>query len=154
MNVSFLVYLGVLLGFGEIFAHVELDRWLGERLQGLAGLTGGSALIFLLAVAALGAGVGLVLRPGPIGVLLGGALYPAAAAIGVNPWVVALTIQMMMVQFLYPQQNVVYLSAYYGTGERAFSHEQARPLALAFTAFTLISLLVSIPYWRWLGLIA
>ena len=56
--------------------------------------------------------------------------------------------------WLYPQQSVVYLTAYYGTDERGFSHAQARPLSYAYTAFLFIAILVSIPYWRWLGLVA
>jgi hypothetical protein len=48
---------------------------------------------------------------------------------------------------------VLYLTAYHGTAERAFTHSQARPLALAYAAFVFVALLLSIPYWRLIGLI-
>ena len=40
------------------------------------------------------------------------------------------------------------------TGERGFSHAQARPLAIAYAAFVFVAIALSVPYWRWLGLIA
>ncbi len=104
-------------------------------------------------VAAIAALAGLALRPSPIVLLLGVALYPVAATAGVQPWVVMLTIMLANNLWLYPQQNVLYQAAYHASGERAFSHAQARPLAFAYAAFVLISLLASVPYWRWLGLI-
>ena len=96
---------------------------------------------------------GLALRPNPIALLLGVALFPTAASAGIDPWVVMFTVMLANNLWLYPQQNVLYQTAYYGTGERAFSHEQARPFALVYPAFVLVAILVSIPYWRWLGLI-
>ncbi|MDF3043622.1 MAG: crp 3, partial [Thermomicrobiales bacterium] len=71
----------------------------------------------------------------------------------VHPWIVMFTAMLANNLWLYPQQNVLYQAAYYATGERSFSHEQARPLAFAYPAFVIIALLASIPYWRWLGLI-
>ena len=153
VNLSFLLYIGVLLGFGQIFAHVQLERWLGQSLAELASITGGSATAFVMAVAFISAILALVLRPGPIAVLLALVLFPTAAAVGVDPWVVAMTVLLATNLWLYPQQHVLYLSAYHATGERAFSHAQARPLAFAYTVAVFIAILLSIPYWRWLGLI-
>ena len=153
INWSFLLYLGVILSFGEIFAFVGLDAWLGEHLEVLTGHTAGDPAAFVLAVAALAAALSVVLQAGPASIVLSLALYPAATAVGVSPWVMAIAILMASSLWLYPQQNVVYLTAYYATQERAFSHAQARPLALVYAAIVFLSLLVSIPYWRWLGLI-
>jgi di/tricarboxylate transporter/CRP-like cAMP-binding protein len=154
VNLSFLVYVGVIMGFGQVFAHAELDRWLGATFSGLAGLTGGSPTLFILAAAAVSAVLSLILRPGPISLLLVLALSPTAATIGVSPWVVAITTLLATNLWLYPQQNVLYLTAYHGAGEQAFSHAQARPLAFAYTAFVFVALLASVPYWRLIGLIA
>ncbi len=153
VNVSFLLYLGVILSFGRVFAHVGLDRWLSEQLGGVTGLVGGSAVRCLVVVAVLAALVGLALRPSPIVLLLGVALIPMASSAGVEPWVVMFTLILANNLWLYPQQNVLYQAAYYATGERAFSHQQARPLAFAYAGFVLVAILASIPYWRWLGLI-
>jgi len=154
VNLDFLVYVGVLLRFGGVFTHVGLDRWLSDQLGSVTGLIGGSALRCLLVVAAISAATGIALRPSPIALLLGVALFPTAATAGVDPWVVMFTVMLTNNLWLYPQQNVLYQAAYFATGERAFSHEQARPLAFTYGVFVLIALLASLPYWRWLGLIA
>ncbi len=152
VNVSFLLYLGVILGLGEIFSYLELDGWLGQNLQGLATFSGGNSTVFVAAVALISAGLAIALRPGPISILLGLALYPTATSIGVNPWVVAMTILLSSNLWLYPQQNLGYLTAYYGAGERGFSHAQARPVAFVHAGSNFVAILASIPYWRWLGL--
>jgi hypothetical protein len=42
---------------------------------------------------------------------------------------------------------------YSGTGARMFGHAQARPVAIACALLTVVGLLVSVPYWHWLGLL-
>lgn len=154
VNVDFLLYLGVLLGFGPIFAHVGLDHWLAEQLSAVTGLIDGSAIRCLMVVAVISAVAGIAFRPSPIVLLLGVALFPTASSVGVDPWVVMFTVMLSNNLWLYPQQNVLYQAAYHATGERSFTHAQARPLALIYPAFVLVAILASVPYWRWLGLVA
>ncbi|HYO31042.1 MAG TPA: SLC13 family permease, partial [Thermomicrobiales bacterium] len=153
VNLGFLVYVGVILGFGSVFAHVGLDAWLAASLTGPAGAIGGNPIAFVVGIAVMAALLGLALRPNPIALLLGVALLPAAAAAGVQPWVVMFTVMVANNLWLYPQQNLLYQAAYDATGERSYDHAQARPLAFAYAAFVLVALLASIPYWRVLGLI-
>jgi di/tricarboxylate transporter/CRP-like cAMP-binding protein len=153
VNLGFLVYVGTIMGFGQVFAHVQLDQWLNAVLSGVAGLTGDSAMLFVLAVAALATILSLTLRTGPISLLLVLALSPTAVALGISPWVVGMAAMLGSNLWLYPQQSVLYLTAYHGTDGRAFSHAQARPLAVAYAVFVFVALLASIPYWRLIGLI-
>lgn len=153
VNVSFLLYVGVVLGFGRVFAHVGLDRWLSAQVGAVTGLVGDSAVRCLVVVAAVAALTGLALRPSPLVLVLGVALLPMAASAGVQPWVVMFSLMLANNLWLYPQQNVLYQAAYYASGERAFDHGQARPLAFAYAGCVLVAILASIPYWRWLGLI-
>ena len=153
VNVSFLVYVGVIIGFGAILAHVELNAWLGGLLGSLTALTGGSQLLFVGAVGIVSIVLSLALRPGPIAILLALSLFGPAQSVGVDAWVVVVAVSLATNVWVYPQQNMLYLTAFYATGERAFSHQQARPLALAYPLFVLVALLASVPYWRWLGLL-
>jgi di/tricarboxylate transporter/CRP-like cAMP-binding protein len=151
-NVSFLLYLGVVLGLGDIFAHVKLDEWLAGMVGDVPALARGSQTLFILLVAGLTALSAILLRSGPVSILLALALYGPAGSLGIDPWVVAITVLLTMNLWVYPQQNTLYLTAYYGSGEHAFSHAQARPLALLYVVFVFAALVASIPYWRWLGL--
>lgn len=95
-----------------------------------------------------------MLRAGPGSAVLCLVVFPIAPLVGVSEWVVALAILMSTNLWLYPQQSPYYLVACYGSGGRGFSHRQARPLAFAYAVFVIVAVLASIPYWRWLGLIA
>lgn len=46
-----------------------------------------------------------------------------------------------------------YLTLYYGTEERAFGHRDARPFAWVYAGAVLAGFLLSLPYWRALGLV-
>jgi DASS family divalent anion:Na+ symporter len=154
LNLGFLVYLGVILGFGQVFTQVQLDQWLSQRLSGLAGLAGGSQVVFIVVIGLVAALCGIVFRPGPIGVVLSLALFQTASGLGVHPWVVAFTVLLAMQLFVYPTQNTTYLTAYEGTAQQGFSHAQARPLAILYPVAVFIDLVVSIPVWHWLGLLS
>jgi TRAP-type C4-dicarboxylate transport system permease large subunit len=153
MNLSFLLYVGVIMGFGEIFAHVQLDQWLAANVAGVTELARGSQTLFILLVAAVTMILTVSLRSGPVSILVALALFGPASSLGIDPWVVAMTVLLSMNLWVYPQQNMLYLTAYHATGERGFTHAQARPLALLYPVFVLLSIIASIPYWRLLGLL-
>jgi di/tricarboxylate transporter len=153
VNWGLLLYLGIVLGFGQVFAWVGLDIWLAAHMSRVADIVRGDAWLFLTIVLGVGTVAGLVLRAGPGSAVLCLVVFPVAPLVGVSKWVVALTVLMATNLWLYPQQSVYYLIAYYASHGRGFTHAQARPLAFAYAVFVWISVLASIPYWRWLGLI-
>lgn len=153
MNLSFLLYVGVIMGFGEIFAHVQLDQWLAGMLAGVPALARGSQTLFIVLVAIVTMLLTMALRSGPVSILAALALFGPAMSLGVDPWIVAITVLLSMNLWVYPQQNMLYQTAYLASGERGFTHAQARPLALLYPIFVLLAIVASIPYWRLLGLL-
>lgn len=45
------------------------------------------------------------------------------------------------------------LTAYYSSEGKSFSHRQGQKIGLGYGAAVLLLALLSVPYWRWLGLI-
>lgn len=84
--------------------------------------------------------------------LLTVALGPFAQQAGLSPWIMALVALKAGNIFILPYQNPFYLTLYYATEERVFSHAQARPFAWVYLGITLAAFLLSLPYWRALGL--
>ena len=76
VNIGFLLYVGVILSFAGIFAHVGLDDWLVQSLTGLGGVIAGRPLVCLLLVAGMAAVLSITLRPSLIALLLAAALIP------------------------------------------------------------------------------
>src|SRR5215217_8987707 len=107
VNVGFLLYVGVILSFAGVFAHVGLDDWLVQSLTGLSGVIAGRPIVCLLLVAGMAAVISITLRPSPIVLLIAAALVPTATSAGVHPWVVMFTAMLANNLWLYPQQNVL-----------------------------------------------
>jgi hypothetical protein len=55
--------------------------------------------------------------------------------------------------WFFPYQLDVYQIAYFGTGEQGFSHAQGRRFMAAKLVVSLAAVVVSVPWWRALGLI-
>jgi CRP-like cAMP-binding protein/di/tricarboxylate transporter len=153
VNWPLLLYFGVVLSLGEVFRAVGLDTWLAGVLVPLLGMAGTQSGLLILGITLLAMLTSLLLGMLPAILLLVLALPPISAQVGISPWIVGLTVIVAANQWLYPQQNIIYLSLYHASGERAFSHAQARPAAVAFAALTFAGLVVSIPYWQGLGLL-
>jgi hypothetical protein len=81
------------------------------------------------------------------------AFLPTAAVVGVDPWIVVLTILATSGQWFIPNETNAYLVAYSASEGRLFSHGQARRVAFGYAAVVLAGLALSIPYWHVLGLL-
>jgi divalent anion:Na+ symporter, DASS family len=80
-------------------------------------------------------------------------IMPYGQTMGIHPGVVLITILAAGECFLLTYQDGPYQIAYSSTNGQAFTHSQARKvLAVKFVA-TILGVMISIPYWKMLGLI-
>jgi hypothetical protein len=78
---------------------------------------------------------------------------PVASSIGLNPWLVAVTVVACSAMWFLPNQTNSYLVAYAGSEGRLFSHTQARSACVWYLLIVLAGIVLSIPYWHLLGLL-
>lgn len=150
---NFLVFFGVVLTIGRLAVSLGLDRAAVTAIDAAMGALHLSPLSFVLAVAAVSLAVRLVMDQ-DLAVLLGSlTLIPLAPSVGVDPWLTVIALLATSVLWFLPSQTPSYLVAQAGSEGRLFSHAQARRFAFAYTALTLLGLVLSIPYWRLLGLL-
>ena len=148
----FLLFMGMVISLAELTVQVGADAWLADAVHPILGgaahhKVGAVVMAVLITVAVR------FLLPWQTAVpLLTVALTPFAQEAGVSPWIIALIALKAGNIFLLPYMNPYYLTLYYGTEERAFTHEQARPFAWAYVAIVLVAFLLSLPYWHLLGL--
>ena len=150
---SFLIFFGTVLTVGRLGAVVGLDRVAAATIDRLLGAAQPSPLMLVLVVAGVSLLIRLVLDQDLTVVLVGVTLLPVAPRIGVEPWVVVIALLSMSVAWFLPAQTPSYLVAQSASEGRLFSHAQAQRFAFAYTALTLLGLVLSIPYWRLLGLL-
>ena len=153
VNWSFLIFFGVMLSLADVFATLKVDAWLAAvTASPLAPLAANPAL-FLVAVGLAGYAVNFAVRWQAACVLMTLVLVPAVAPLGVEPWVVGITALVTTNMWFLPYQSTIYQALYYGTDEQAFSHAQARPIALVYGFACLAGLVASVPFWQAMGLL-
>ena len=148
----FLLFMGMAISLAELTVQVGADAWLADAVHPILGRAAhhkaGAVVVAILITVAV-----RFLLPWQTAVpLLTVALTPFAQEAGISPWIIALIALKAGNIFLLPYMNPYYLTLYYGTEEGAFTHEQARPFAWAYVAIVLAAFLLSLPYWRLLGL--
>lgn|GEM_PF-1202046 len=149
---GYLMFLGVLLGAGGVFRATGLDRWIGGALAPLAHSAGtpSTFLVFLV----LGIFACRILVPQiPTLYLLLLILVPAAHTIGFSGWVAGFVVQLATYTWLHPRLSDYCRLATQLTRGEMFVERDGIIVGVGLTALTLLAIVVSIPYWRAIGLL-
>ena len=153
VNWNFALLFGVLISLAAVFGRTGLDRWMGERLAAAAGDPSAAPVVFVVVLALLCFAISFVVRWQAAAPLVTTAIAPVASAAGVHPFVVGLIAVLAGNGFFLPYQSTAYLALYTGTGGKLFTHTQAWPMALAYGVWTIVAVALSVPVWRWMGLL-
>jgi di/tricarboxylate transporter/CRP-like cAMP-binding protein len=153
INWSFALLSGILTSMSDVFADTQLDKWLAGIATLLVGGLASTPVAFVAALTLLCFGLSLVMRWQAAAPLLTISLAPVGLGAGIDPWVIGLIALMACNGFFLPYQSTTYLALYHGTNGRLFTHQQARPMAVAYAVVTLLALCASVPIWRAMGLL-
>jgi len=139
---TFLLFLGVAFSFAgavqELGIADALSRFLGSHL----GFFLSSPYLFLAIVALLAFAVTLVVRDDPAVILLVTALLPLAGAAGIHPWILVFVILLCTDPFFFSYQSPTYLTAYYSSEGKAFTHRQGQRVGVLYALAVLAAVLV------------
>ncbi len=153
VNWSFALLFGMLAGISDVFSRTQLDQWLAHAIVGFVGGLAGAPALFVFVLTLVCFALSFVLRWQAAAPLVTIALAPVAAAQGISPLVVGFVALIACNAFFLPYQSTSYLALYHGTGGEIFSHEQARPVAIAYAVFSVVALVASVYIWRMMGLL-
>ena len=149
----FLLFLGVAFSFAtatqELGIADALSTFLGEKLS--VFLT--SPTLLLTVVILVSFLVTLIIRDDPAVILLVTALLPLAQQAGIHPWIFVFVILLATDPFFFTYQSPTYLTAYYSSEGKSFSHKQGQKIALGYALAIILAIAASVPYWEWIGLI-
>ena len=133
--------------------HLKVDGWLVEIIEPVLGSVTSGPFTFLMAVVVIVFCARFFLRKAAAALILPLVLMPYGQEMGIHPGVVLITILAAGECFILSYQDGPYQIAYSSTNGRAFTHTQARKaLAVKFLA-TVLSIAISVPYWKFLGLV-
>jgi DASS family divalent anion:Na+ symporter len=150
----FLIFLGVILSMPAMIHHIGVDAQLAQALPPLVTWAHGSpartlALLFAIVTAARVLVSEWVAVP-----LLTATLVPIAPTVGLHPWVVAFVVLSAANLWSVPYQFASYLAFWSASDGYLFGHDQVRAFSIAYVLLSLCGILVSIPFWRLLGLLS
>jgi len=146
-----LVLFGVLLGAGGVLRVGGVDRWIAGGIVPITRSLGDPVFAILL-LALLGVLVRLALPMVPAGFLLLLTLVPAAPQLGLSGWVVGFVTSVVVLTWILPRQYEVLRMFREITDGEMFSERQGVAVGVAITLIALLALLLSVPYWRAIGL--
>lgn len=157
---DFLIFSGVALSVSYLVHALQLDyaaaKVITTELGAISARFGEAAvspLVFVLGIAVANLLLRLVLEQLEVTFLLVLALVPVAPTLGVDPWVVVVTILATSAMWFHPDETHAYVVAQEASEERLFSDQQARKVAFGYALVTIVGLALSVPYWRLLGLL-
>jgi anion transporter len=153
VNWNFALLFGVLISLATVFGHTGLDRWMADVVTANAGGLMASPALFVVALTLLCFAISFLVRWQAAAPLVTIALAPVASASGMHPFIVGLVAVIACNGFFLPYQSTAYLALCSGTAGKLFTHRQVVPTALAYGAWTLVAVVLSVPVWRMMGLI-
>ena len=154
INWCFLVSFGALLGIGKVISTNGITRMVAQVAAPWLGSLSEHPTLFLFVVATGMLILRTALPVAPAIFLAILAVEPTAPDAGIHPLVVGLVILASAYPWFLPSQNLVYLSLLAVTEGRLFGHRQTLPAAFAYAVAVYLAILLSVPCWKYLGLIA
>lgn len=150
---TFLLFLGVAFSFASITEELAISTAMSSFLAEHMAWAVASPLLFLLSVIIISFAVTLIIRDDPAVILLVTALIPLGSAMGIHPWIMVFVILLATDPFFFKYQSPTYLNAFYSSAGKLFTHQQGQKLAFAYALAVVLLVTLSLPYWKWLGLI-
>ena len=151
---SFLISFGALLGIGKVISESGMTQTIAQVATPWLVPVSEYPALFLLAAATGMLILRMALPIAPALLLAVLVVEPSAAAAGIHPLVVGLVILASSNPWFLPSQNHVYLSLLAGTEGKLFDHRQTLPAAFAYVVAVYLAVLLSVPCWKYLGLVA
>ena len=154
VNWTSLLFIGIALGLGSVFAEAGLNDWVmqtcGPAFQALAG----NPYLLVLGIGVITVVLRfLIVSEVAYLNLLMAFLVPMAASVGVNPWVLGFSAYALVIAWFAKYQSPIYLAAFYAVDGKMAKHSELAKYCGVYLATCLAGLAVCVPYWQWMGLL-
>lgn len=149
---ALVLHIGGVVALGSILPIVGLDKWIQGLMtpvfENVATPVTAILTIFLLVLLARV----VMVSQNAVVVMMVALLPPLLSAAGMGEWAIGLVVLATETCWILPFQNTVFISALSCT-EGTLAHKQTIKYSLWYELFSLLAFLISIRYWRFLGLI-
>ena len=149
-----LVFVGIAMGLPNVFGEVGIQDWAvqvaGPAFEALAG----NPYLFVLGAAVITLVVRflIVSEMAYLNIVMV-FLVPLCASVGFNPWVVGFAMYAVITPWFVLYQSATYLAAFYSVDGQMAHHADLAKYCVVYTLICMLALVVSVPYWQWMGLL-
>ena len=151
-TLALLVYSGVILSLGDVFATLRIDAWLTTFVQrGMPGFIG-NPYGFVLVVAILAYVLRFFVPWMTASTLIALVTMPLAEGLGFHPFVPVLVALVAGDHTTMPYLNSGYAILYFASEGELFSPAQARKPLILEAMYRLVACVASVPVWQLMGL--
>lgn len=153
INWNQLIAFGSLVGFSGVIAASGLTDVISGRLNPYFAAFADNQVLFLL-VFSIAVHILRFFLPIHATLLVGMlSVLPIIPALGIHPFVIALVALISSNPWIAPHQNTHYRSILQSSEGKLFTHRQTLTLAMVHVAVVLVSIAISVHYWKYIGLI-
>ena len=154
VNWTSLLFIGIALGLGSVFAEAGLNDWVMSTCGPVFQLMAGNPYVLVLGIGVITVVLRfLIVSEVAYLNLLMAFLVPMAASVGVNPWVLGFSAYALVIAWFAKYQSPIYLAAFYAVDGKMAKHSELAKYCGVYLAICLVGLAVSVPYWQWMGLL-
>lgn len=154
VNWTSLLFIGIALGLGSVFAEAGLNDWVMSTCGPVFQLMAGNPYVLVLGIGVITVVLRfLIVSEVAYLNLLMAFLVPMAASVGVNPWVLGFSAYALVIAWFAKYQSPIYLAAFYAVDGKMAKHSELAKYCGIYLAICLVGLAVSVPYWQWMGLL-
>ena len=149
-----LVFVGVAMGLADVFAAAGIQDWVvavaGPAFQALAG----NPFLFVVGAAAITLALRflIVSEMAYLNIVMV-FLVPLSLSVGVSPWVTGFAMYAVITPWFTLYQSATYLAAFYSVDGQMAHHADLAKYCVVYTLICMVALMVSVPYWQWMGLL-
>jgi len=148
------VFIGTLLNMASVFQALKVDKWLGAGLKPLFSTVAGEPALLIIAMVLATCVVKFILPSLiPTATIFVLFLPPVLINFGIHPWIACMVTFATGNIWYLSYMNPIYLCAHLGTKGKMAAHNAMIKLCVAYTTLCIVGFIISIPYWRMLGLI-
>src|SRR5262249_16839673 len=149
---SLLVYSGMILSLGNVFATLHIDSWLADVVQREMPTIIRNPYGFVMVVAAIAFVLHFFVPWMTACTILALVTMPLASGLGFRPFIPVFVAMVAGDHTIVPYVNSGYPIIYFASEGELFSHAQARVPLILETVFRMVALLLSVPVWHFVGL--
>lgn len=148
-----LIFIGIVLGLGNVFAEAGITDWIVEEFTPLVTALAANpyALVIGVAIITIIARFLIVSQTAFLNIFLA-FVIPIALALDTSPWVIGMASYVVINTWFVKYQNPVYLAAFYSVDGKMAKHGKLAAYCVPYTLLCLACLLIATPFWQAMGL--